>query len=250
MAEADALDLESTIKQLPGVLGCVILTNPESGAPEEIQAFIRSGFDRVKTQHSIYDEAFNHGVHESLRQVLVFELQAESHISDRESLQRAAEVAEQEVRARGRTTPPAPPGEGGAEPAASEPPPPPPLESRPQIGRVLLSSTVWRSEAEVSLGPEGEQVTGQATGEKTPHGLGVLAQATLDAASRLAGGLSMELKGASLVNTFGREVVLVVVQVGEGAETVGAALVRDGPVTEAAVRATLDALNRRISQGG
>lgn len=248
MAEANALDLESTIKELPGVLGCVILTNPESGAPEEIQAFIRSGFDRVKTQHAIYDEAFNHGVHESLRQVLVFELQAESHISDRESLQRAAEVAEQEVRARGRSASEAPP-QGAGEPAPPQPPPPP-LDRRPQIGPVLLSSTVWRSEAEVSLGPEGEQVTGQASGDKTPHGLGVLAQATLDAASQLAGGVSMELKGASLVNTFGRDAVLVVVKVGDSPEILGAALVRDGPVTEAAVRATLDALNRRIAQTG
>ena len=104
MSEADALDLESRIKQLPGVLGCVILTDPESGAPEEIQAFIRTGFDRAQTQHAIYDEAFNYGVHEGLRQVLVFELQAESHLGDRESLQRAAEVAEQEARSRGRST--------------------------------------------------------------------------------------------------------------------------------------------------
>lgn len=243
MTEANALDLETTIKELPGVLGCVILTNPESGAPEEIQAFIRSGGDRARTQHAIYDEAFNHGIHESIRQVLVFELQAESHLGDRESLQRAAEVAEQEVRAQGRSAF----VEGGD---AGPEPPPPPLDNRPQLGRVLLSSTVWRSEAEVALGPEGEQVTGQATGEKTPHGLSVLAQATLDAASRLATGIKLELKGASLVNTFGRDAVLVVVQVGEAPETLGAALVQDGPVTEAAVRATLDAINRRLSKAG
>ena len=244
MAEADALDLESTIKKLPGVLGCVILTNPENGAPEEIQAFISAGGDRARTQHAIYDEAFNHGIHESLRQVLVFELQAESHLGDRESLQRAAEVAEQEVRARGRALTP---DELAAGP---EPPPPPPLDARPQIGRVLLSSTVWRTEAEVALGPEGEQVTGQAAGEKTPHGLSVLAQATLDAAAQLATGVSLELRGASLVNTFGRDAVLVVVQVGDAPETLGAALVQDGPVTEAAVRATLDAINRRLSKNG
>jgi hypothetical protein len=115
---------------------------------------------------------------------------------------------------------------------------------------VLLSSTTWRTEAEVALGPEGEQVTGQATGEKTPHGLSVLAQAALDAAAQLATGVAFELRGASLVNTFGREAVLVVVQVGDAPETIGAALVQDGPVTEAAVRATLDAINRRLSKGG
>ena len=238
MSDTDALDLESRIKQLPGVLGCVILTHPDTGAPEEIQAFVRSGFDRAQIQHSIYDEAFNYGVHEALRQVLVFELQAESHLGDRDSLQRAAEVAEQEARARGLTSDAAP---------TDVPPPPPPLKSRPELGAVVLTSTVWRSEAEVALGPQGEEVTGQASGEKTPHGLSVLAQATLDAASKLAGGVKIDLKGASLVNTFGREAVLVVLQVENSAETMGAALVRDGPVSEAAVRATLDALNRRLA---
>ena len=241
MGEADALDLESRIKQLPGVLGCVILTHPESGVPEEIQAFIRAGFDRAQTQHAIYDEAFNYGIHEGLRQVLVFELQAESHLGDRESLQRAAEVAEQEARSRGRSGIEEEEATGGGVP---------PLSTRPQMGRVILSSTVGRSEAEVALGPDGEQVTGQAAGEKTTHGLQVLAQATLDAASRIAGGVRMELKGASLVDIVGRETVLVVVQVSDGPETVGAALVRDGPVTEAAVRATLDALNRRLASTG
>lgn len=242
MTEAEALDLESTIKQLPGVLGCVIITHPETGAPEEIQAFVRSGSDRAKVQNAIYDEASNRGIHELLRQVLVFELQAESHLGDRESLQHAAEVAEQEARARGPLT--------ITSDAASDEAPPRPLLSRPLMGRVLLSSTVGRSEAEVALGPEGEQVTGSAEGETTPYGLSVLAQATLDAASRLADGIEIELKGASLVNTFGREAVLVVLQVKDSPETLGAALVRDGPVPEAAVRATLDALNRRLAYGG
>ena len=242
VSDSDVLNLEASIKQLPGVLGCVILTHPETGAPEEIQAFVQSGSDRSGVQHAIYDEASNRGVHEQLRQVLVFELQAESDIGDRSSLQHAAEVAEQEARARGPL---------GNEAVHDESViPPPPLSGRPPMGRVLLSSTVWRSEAEVALGPEGEEVTGQASGDKTPHGLGVLAQATLDAASRLAGGVRLELKGASLVNTFGREAVLVVAQVEDYPETLGAALVRDGPVTEAAVRATLDALNRRLAHGG
>lgn len=241
MSDADVLDLEASIKQLHGVLGCVILTHPQTGAPEEIQAFVQSGADRTGVQHAIYDEASNRGVHESLRQVLVFELQAESELGDRSSLQHAAEVAEQEARARGPLS---------DQDEEEEERPVRPLSGRPVMGRVILSSTVWRSEAEVDLGPEGEQVTGQAAGDKTPHGLGVLAQATLDAASRMAGGVRLELKGASLVNTFGREAVLVVVQVENHPETLGAALVRDGPVTEAAVRATLDAVNRRLAYSG
>ena len=241
MAESSALDLESAIKQLPGVLGCVILTHPESGRPEEVQAFVRTGADRDEVQTAILERAAEHEVGRNLRQVLVFELQAESHLGDWESLQRAAEMAEQEARARGLST---------------EAPPQPdrlpaPLSSRPRFGRVVLTSTMWRSEAEVSLGPEGEeQVLGQAAGDKTPHGLQVLAQATLDAAARIAGGVRIELKGASLVDIFGREAVLVVVQVEDSPETVGAALLRDGPVSEAAVRATLDSLNRRLAYDG
>ena len=241
MTDSDSLDLEAKIKQMPGVIGCVILTDPESGVPHEIQAFVETGADRPRVQHAIYDEAFNSGIHEKLRQVLVFELQTESPPGDRSSLEQAAEVAEQEAMARGIT---------GEETSDLEESLPRPLMGRPPMGRVILSSTVWRSEAEVDLGPEGEQVTGQASGDKTPHGLSVLAQATLDAASRMAGGVRLELKGASLVNTFGREAVLVVVQVEDLTETLGAALVRDGPVTEATVRATLDAVNRRLAYSG
>lgn len=241
MTEPSALDLEAAIKQLPGVLGCVILTHPESGRPEEVQAFVRTGADRDAVQAAILERAAEHELGEHLRQVLVFELQAESHLGDWESLQRAAEMAEQEARARGPSSAP---------PSPSPERTPAPLSSRPRFGRVVLTSTMWRSEAEVSLGPEGEQVFGQASGDKTPHGLQVLARATLEAASRIAGGISIELKGASLVDVFGREAVLVVAQVEDSPETVGAALLRDGPVSEAAVRATLDALNRRLAFEG
>lgn len=236
MTDSSALDLEAKIKQLPGVLGCVILTHPQSGAPEEIQAFVQSGADKPGIQHAIYDQASNHGALDDLKQVLVFELAAETELGDPSSLQQQAEMAEQEVRARGLSS------DEGSDSTRPE------LVRRPLMGRVILSSTVWKSEAQVDLGPEGEQVTGQAVGDKTPHGLSVLAQATLDAASRIAGGIDLKLKGASLISIVGREAVLVVVQVEDLPETLGAALVRDGPVTEAAVRATLDALNRRLAR--
>lgn len=242
MTDSSALDLEARIKQLPGVLGCVILTHPQSGAPEEIQAFVQSGADRPGIQHAIYGAASDRGTLDALKQVLVFELQAESHLGDPSSLQQQAEMAEQDARARG---PLGDKGERSGSDSTRRP-----LVHRPQLGRVILTSTVWKSEAEVDLDPEGEQVTGQAVGDKTPHGLSVLAQATLDAASRIAGGIELELKGASLISIAGREAVLVVVQVEDSPETLGAALIRDGPVTEAAVRATLDALNRRLARSG
>jgi hypothetical protein len=243
MADTSLVDLETSIKKLPGVLGCVILTD-KAGNPSEIQAFTRLGIDQGEVQRSILDEVATRGL-PPVGHIMVFELEAESHFGDRETLERAAELAEQEARAR------------GARPEAKEAPaPPPPLDRRhgalprrPLLSRVVLSATTWRSEAEVALGSEGSEVSGFSEGEKTPHGLKVLAQATLEATGRLVEGMQFVLKGASLVKTFGREAVLVVVEVDDGPESIGAALVRRGPTSEAAVRATLDAVNRRLAQG-
>jgi hypothetical protein len=246
MADNQAVDLENWIKSLDGVLGCVILTRPETGTAEEVQAFVRAGTDRAAIHEAIVDQADQRGMGEGIRQVLVFELHAESHIGDRESLLRAAEVAEQEARAKGlpETGPQAADDFATVEAEYASR-----LERRPTVRRVLLSSTSWHTQAEVALGEEGAEIQGFATGEKTPHGLKVLAQATLEATSKLAR-IEVDLKGASLVNTFGREAVLVLVQLRGSPETLGAALVRNGPVSEAAVRATLDALNRRLAAGG
>jgi hypothetical protein len=246
MAESDVLEFETWVKGLEDVLGCVILTRPETGDPEEIQAFVRAGSDRDGIQRRIVNEAQARDLRETLRQVLVYELHADSHIGDPQTLQRAAEVAEQEARAKGLSTLAPPAEEDRAQVEAEFTVP---LENRPKVRRVLLSSTSWHSQAEVALGDEGAEIQGFATGEKTPHGLKVLAQATLEATSKIAR-IDVELKGASLVNTFGREAVLVLVQMRGSPETLGAALIRNGPVSEAAVRATLDALNRRLAQSG
>ncbi len=247
MADNDVLDFESWVKSLDNVLGCVILTRPTTGAAEEIQAFVRAGTDRDAIHKAIADRARERGLGADLRQVLVFELHAESHLGDRESLQRAAEVAEQDARAKGLD--PLTSIDPLEDTATVEVEYTSPVEKRPPVRRVLLSSTSWHSQAEVALGEEGAEIQGFATGEKTPHGLKVLAQATLEATAQLAS-IDVDLKGASLVNTFGREAVLVLVQMRGSPETLGAALVRNGPLSEAAVRATLDALNRRLAQSG
>jgi hypothetical protein len=242
MAENEVVEFESWVKSLDEVLGCVILTRPSSGAAEEIQAFVKPGTDRDAIHRAIVDQARTRGLGADLRQVLVFELHAQPDLDDWGSLQRAAEVAEQEARAKGLA-----PVEDAT--ATVEVEYTSPIENRPPVRRVLLSSTSWHSQAEVALGEEGAEIQGFATGEKTPHGLKVLAQATLEAAAQLAN-IDVDLKGASLVNMFGREAVLVLVQMRGSAETLGAALVRNGPLSEAAVRATLDALNRRLAQSG
>jgi hypothetical protein len=243
VADIDLVALEGAIKQLPDVLGCVILTDPE-GLATEIQAFIRSGSDTGAVQKQIVDEAAGRGVGEELRQVLVFELEAESIFGDRESLERAAEVAEQEARTRGLTWEPDPPLQH--EPQTRD------ITGhvfRPPLRRVVLSSSAWKSHAEVVLGhDEHDEVVGESSGDKTPHGLKVLSQATLDAVTNLVGTSEFILEGASLVSVVGQEAVLVMLRLHDGLEVLGAALVREGPVSEAAVRATLDALNRRFAR--
>ena len=242
MADVDLVELEASIKKLPDVLGCVILTDPQ-GRATEIQAFMKSGSDKDVVHKGIVDTAAVAGVGQELRQVLVFELEAESIFGDRESLERAAEVAEQEARSRG---------------VQWEPEPPLPQESqthdpghvfRPPLRRVVLSSSAWKTHAEVVLGhDESSEVMGESTGDKTPHGLKVLSQATLDAVTNLVGVTEFTLEGASLVSVVGQEAVLVMLRLHDGLEVLGAALVREGPVSEAAVRATLDALNRRFAR--
>jgi hypothetical protein len=239
MADVDLVELEGSIKQLPDVLGCVILTDSE-GRAGEIQAFARSGSDKATVHKAILDTATFAGVGDELRQILVFELEAESIFGDRESLERAAELAEQEARSRG---------------IQSEPEPYQQIRDvsgqvfRPPLRRVVLSSSAWKTHAEVVLGhDDGDEVSGQSSGDKTPHGLKVLAQATLDAVANLVGSTDFTLEGASLVSVVGQEAVLVMLRLHDGLEVLGAALVRDGPVSEAAVRATLDGLNRRFAR--
>lgn len=236
----DLVALESAIKEMPGVLGCVILMN-DDGSAGEIQAFIRLGYDRDQIHASILHEVEVRGAEGSLREVFVFELDAESEFGDRESLVRAAEIAEQEARIKG----PASaallerlerdmarrPDRSGSSP-------------RTPLQKVILTSSHWTSEAEVALGEDANFV-GRASGDKTPHGLKVLGEATLEAVAKIMGDTRFTFEGASLVNILGREAVMVVVRL-DDLETVGAALVREAPVTEAAVRATLDAVNRRL----
>jgi hypothetical protein len=51
------------------------------------------------------------------------------------------------------------------------------------------------------------------------------------------------------VNVGGQEAVLVLV-LEDGQDMLGACLTRGGPLTEATVRATLDAINRRLGMRG
>lgn len=246
MPDVKLVDLELLIKELPGVLGCVILTDAD-GAPSEIQAFTGADIDQAKVQEQIQEQVAKMGLAGHLRQVFVFELEAESQFGDRETLERAAELAEQDARARGPRRLDPVTELRSLQTTVTRSGPVPGTRQRPPLLRVSLSATSVTAEAQVALGAAAtREVVGEASGERTPHGLKVLAEATLEAVERLVGEAKIELIGASLVTVLGHEAVLVAVKESGGAEMLGAALVREGPVPEAAVRATLDALNRRI----
>lgn len=242
MPDQRLVDLENTIKELPGVLGCVILADGESSSAE-VQAFARVGLDREAVEALISSEAARAGLADAIQVIHVFELDAESMFGDRSTLLRAAEMAEQDARARGPLT------QASVDIDDAEPEPADDfksLDTRPVVQRVVLSSVSGAAEAEVALSGD-SQVVGSARGEKTVHGLRVVAEATLHACKQLVDGFKVELTGASLVSVMGEEAVLVLVKRGNGQDLVGSALLREGPASEATVRATLDAVNRFLS---
>lgn len=252
MNQIDLDDLESAIKQLPGVLGCVILRNNE-GQPSEIQAFTQVGTDRDLVQSQILSEIASRDLGAPVSQVFVFELEAESYFGDLESLERAAEFAEQEARSKGPLTiGDSDDAESGPAPAQRQSQAPAVRQggrsdSRPALRRVALTSSSWKSQAEVALGDPDNEVVGHSSSEKTPHGLKVLAEATLEAVRSMVTEVEFRLKTAALVTVSGQEAVLVIVQEENKFDVLGAALTRGGPVTETCVRATLDAVNRRLA---
>lgn len=252
MDRIDLDDLEASIKDIPGVLGCVILRSSD-GSPSEIQAFTQVGTDRDQVQSQILDQVANRDLGAPVSQVFVFELEAESYFGDLESLERAAEFAEQEALSRGPLTAvgddaggngeASPPATGASKPAIRQGP----IQARPALRRVALTSSSWKSQAEVALGGPDDEVIGQSTSEKTPHGLKVLAEATLEAVRSMVPEVDFKLKTAALVTVSGQEAILVIVQEENRFDVLGAALTRGGPVTETCVRATLDAVNRRLA---
>ncbi|MGH2735845.1 MAG: hypothetical protein ACRDKZ_09715, partial [Actinomycetota bacterium] len=165
----------------------------------------------------------------ALRQIHVFELEAEGDLGGRDALERM--VAEMEAGAVEQTL----------QPQAGE--------RRPRLSRVDLSSPD-EPVALVSLREGGNEVTGRARGELGSGQLGVIAAATLQAVGRLVTGPGFTPVEVGEVHLFGRDAVVALVVEEGGPEMLGAVLVRHGSVSEAAVRATLDAVNRRLQRQG
>jgi hypothetical protein len=250
VAKTEIDELEVQIRAIPGVLGCVVLTGVDGG-PTEIQAFTQVGTDRDSVQSTILQIIADRDLPSPVSQVYVFELEAESYFGDIESMERAVELAEQEAMTRGLISRQEGVKEATGAPAGPIAIPSGPVTARPVLRRVALSASSWRSEAEVALSKGDAEIVGLATSEKTPYGLKVLAEATLGAVGKIVADVEFKLKSASLVNVSGHEAILVLVaetdEEGDSV-TVGAALRRDAPLTETAVRATLDAVNRRLTR--
>ena len=223
----DLLDLETAIRALSGVLGCVIFSGAE-GEPTEIQAFVRPGVARDGVRRAIEAELETRGLAAERIDLLISELDGESSLAD---------VAADVLSA----------ADEGDDPIAA-------LErrlsaaaGRPAIRRVALTSTGGRVEAEVVLDGLPPGTSGRAAGDKSSRGLDVVASATLDAVHRLLGGSRFSLEHASVVATGAGDAVLVFVRAGED-DLVGAAVVRDDPLADVVVRATLAAINRRFGR--
>jgi hypothetical protein len=245
MAQEVLTRLEQSVREIPGVLGCVLLATPD-GTATEVQAFTRAGEDSSEIEGAIRSRARDLQEVGELGQVFVFELDAESHLGDRDSLLRAAELAEQQARSKGPLSMLQALGTLHSI-ATSDLGSPEASTARPPLQRVVLSSSPSRSEAQVMLRGGGLEVVGEAEGAKTHHALDVVAEATLRAVAKLVGGRGFRLRDATLLQVFEHEAVLILVDEEElGGLMLGSALVRDAPVSEAAVRATLDAVNRRL----
>ncbi len=121
---------------------------------------------------------------------------------------------------------------------------------RVEIHRVVAASTKERSAVQVILAYGGRRAGGFARDGTGAQGLNLAAQATVDAVEDLLDRPGwLRLLGTDVGERFGRPTVAVLVGTNDegGAELLGAISPRDLPRHEAAVRATLDAINRQIA---
>lgn len=156
---------------------------------------------------------------------------------DPEAIERLSERAEVEE-----------PEAGTAQP---EPQAPEADSHRPTIRGLEIDGSGLEVEVRVTLGLHDQTVTGRATAAATTRArLRAVGAATLDAVGLLVAEIArFELDELDVVETGdpARVVATVSLLTYEAVERlVGAALVRDGDVERAVVRATLDAINRRV----
>lgn len=122
---------------------------------------------------------------------------------------------------------------------------------RVEIDRVVAASTKARSAIQVILAYGDRRAGGFARDGTGAQGVKLAAQATVDAVEDLLDRPGwLRVLGTGVGEQFGRPTVTVLVGTSDegGVEMLGAVSPRDLPDHEAAVRATLDAVNRQIAR--
>ena len=206
---AEGRTIEREIESMNGVLGAVVLKD-RSGMARQVQVYTALDSQKPSIHSKVLELLEERGHPVGSDQVMVFKL-----LGDKSSLPR-------ETRDR---------------------------HSRPRIDRIALEVEGPDCRANVSLVMNGMEAQGRGRSKRSPYGLRVTAAAALEAAQALLGVKGvLELKGASVVDTLQRKMVIVLVHSSIAGDrmVVGAALVGDAPVHEATVRATMDAVNRQL----
>lgn len=229
---AGAVDLESEVKEIPGVISAVVF-NDRTGRPVEVQAFTLAGTSEPDVRKRIAETLARRGQIQSTQRVVVFALAGEAG--------KARPGVPNVIGAQ-----PSWPDETVARKLAA---PPASRKPRPRIGKISLAGSGPNAEASVSLIFDGKEAEGLGRARRTTYSLRVTAAATLEAAQALIGqpGL-LALEGVSLVEVINKKVVVVLAHsaLRGGRMVLGASLVGDGPVHAATVRAALDAVNRQL----
>ena len=207
-------EIVAALRAVPGVADADVEPDAEGGGLGLLRLGLTPGFDEIQVATSVgrlLRERFGLGVD-----------------AERVQLVEDAEVVEPDVR-----------------PASSVD-----LRHRPSIQRMHLVSSGLDITASVTLGLDGRSAAGEATGTATQSGVQrAVALATLRAVEGLIGGRArFELDHLEVAPT-GRDrtvVAGITMVTPTGSEKLtGAAVVRED-VRQAAIRSTLDALNRRL----
>lgn len=262
--------IEDDIRATDEVAGVVVFAG-EDGMPEELQVFVESGTDRQRIRTRIGRVLARHGAAAGVRRVYVFTLAPQWITADdggtpafelEPDAGDAAEATDPDVDSD--TAPSVATGRpvvreedgalarGGRE-QTEAPASPQSVAVRSPGGRVTLRTVLLEAghemtDARVALGRGKRDRAGTATASATSHNLRVSAAATIEALADLLDEPDrFALVGAALVEAMDRRIVCVVVEdQRRDTELVGACTVGEAPVHEAAVRATLDAVNRQV----